>query len=77
MKKFITVLAALAVFSSSSAVYSDNHQPVIGGVETLACNFAEGKNMDDFMKVVRKLGCLGFEKFFEGILRKCFGTPLL
>ena len=54
MKKFMTVLAALAAFSSSSAVYSDNHQPVIGGVETLACNFAEGKNMDDFMKVVRK-----------------------
>jgi hypothetical protein len=28
--------------------------PVIGGVETLACNFSEGKNMDDFMKVVQK-----------------------
>ena len=54
MKKFIFALGVLSVLATSPFVYSDNTQSAFGGVETLACDFVDGKDMDDFMKVVQK-----------------------
>ena len=54
-----SVLQFLLVLSASMATQlgqADNHaaMPAYGGVEVYACDFAEGKDMDDLMKVARK-----------------------
>ena len=51
--QFLLVLSALMATQLGQA---DNHvaMPAYGGVEVYACDFAEGKDMDDLMKVAKK-----------------------
>ena len=54
-----TVLPFSLVLSALMATHlgqADNHaaMPAYGGVEVYACDFAEGKHMDDLMKVAKK-----------------------
>jgi hypothetical protein len=53
VKLFSTVLAIfLALFSIPS--FAEDQRPSFGGVETFACNFKEGKSMQDMLKVAKK-----------------------
>jgi|TARA_B100000767_G_C19753939_1_gene532029 hypothetical protein len=56
MKNFALIaFASLASFSVSFATADDHMEmPVFGGVETFACDFVEGKGMDDLVKVTNK-----------------------
>ena len=51
--KFFLILSALMATQWSQA---DDHAtvPAYGGVEVYACDFAEGKDMNDLMKVAKK-----------------------
>ena len=51
--KFLLVLSALMATQLGQA---DDHaaMPTYGGVEVYACDFAEGKNMNDLMKVAKR-----------------------
>ena len=44
------------LFTASAAALADDHLqvPEYGGVETFACDFNEGKDMDDLLKVTKK-----------------------
>ena len=72
MKKFIFALGVLSVLATSPFVYSDNTQTAFGGVETLACDFVDGKDMDDFMKVVQK-----WDKWAAGNFSKTYSGNVL
>ena len=53
MKKiFLAMIATL--FASTG--HADDHMraPTMGAIETFACNFADGKDMDDFVRVAAK-----------------------
>ncbi len=53
LRKFLLVFSALMATQWGQA---DNHaaMPAYGGVEVYACDFAEGKDINDLMKVARK-----------------------
>ena len=56
MKNFALLICVLLASFSTSLAISDDHLelPVFGGVETFACDFVDGKGMDDLMKVTKK-----------------------
>ena len=49
---FLAIIATLLASTS----YADDHMPAptMGAIETFACSFADGKGMNDFMKVAAK-----------------------
>lgn len=62
MRYFSNLVTSLVIlFSAGSAVADDHLQvPEYGGVETFACSFNEGKDMDDLLKVTKK-----WDKWFD------------
>ena len=50
MKIKLLVAAIFATFLN--VTYADNHYPATYAMEALQCNFEEGKDMDDAMKVI-------------------------
>ena len=52
MKYLISSMYAIMCMAITSA-YADNHAqvPVYGGVNALACDYVEGKGIDDLLRV--------------------------
>jgi hypothetical protein len=50
MKIKLLVAAIFATFLN--VAYADNHYPATYAMEALQCNFEEGKDMNDAMKVI-------------------------
>ena len=47
----IKILLLTILFYAFNAIYADDHIQ-ISGMEAIQCNFEEGKDMDDVMKVM-------------------------
>lgn len=60
------ICLALALMILAAPSYADDHMPMPRALETFSCNFADGKDMDDFMKVANK-----WDKFAD----KAFSMP--
>ena len=56
MKKFIRYLVFLSLISFSYVAYSDNHMPRTYAMEGYQCNLADGKGLDDVLRVASKWG---------------------
>ena len=55
MKALIVSGAAFISSLCAFTALADHHSaPMIGGVEVFGCDFEDGKDMDDFMKVAAK-----------------------
>ena len=54
MKKFIRYLVFLSLISFSYVAYSDNHMPRTYAMEGYQCNLADGKGLDDVLRVASK-----------------------
>jgi hypothetical protein len=69
MKRLIGTAGAL-LFAAQGA-FADHHLPQVQALETYACNFAEGKDLDDFLAVAEKWDRFaddGFSEPYEGFV---------
>ena len=70
MKYLISSMFAIMCMAITSA-YADNHAqvPVYGGVNALACDYVEGKGIDDLLRVSEKWNgwaSKNFSKIYTG-----------
>ncbi len=56
VKSALQFSLAISALMATQLSQADNHaaMPAYGGVEVYACDFAEGKDIDDLMKVAKK-----------------------
>ncbi len=59
----IKILLALFLAASINFTYADDHRPTTFAMEALQCNFQEGKDMDDAMKVISEWKVLADKNF--------------
>jgi hypothetical protein len=52
MKRLIGTAGALLL--AAQGAFADHHLPQVQALETYACNFAKGKDLDDFLAVAEK-----------------------
>ena len=54
MKRLFIIWVAMTIAISSHADDHTPSMPTMGAIETFSCNFADDKDMDDFMQVAKK-----------------------
>ena len=59
----IKLLSAIILASFLSVMNADDHRPTTFAMEALQCNFQEGKDMDDAMKVISEWKVLANKNF--------------
>ena len=59
----IKLLSAIILASFLSVMNADDHRPTTFAMEALQCNFQEGKDMDDAMKVISEWRVLADKNF--------------
>ena len=59
----IKILLTLFLAASINFTYADDHRPTTFAMEALQCNFQEGKDMDDAMKVISEWKVLADKNF--------------
>ena len=69
MKRVFATAGALLL--AAQGAFADHHLPQVQALETYACNFAKGKDLDDFLAVAKKWDRFaddGFSEPYEGFV---------